>query len=239
MRVGTKRHQRLLREFVTDRTSGAAELARTAGSLVAEAERARLPADRMAQLRARLAAAHPTMAAVWNTVHAEDPAAYLDDAERGQGRAVRAARRQLRRRARVVTLSYSSTVAQVLARRDLRVSVAESRPGDDGRHFARRRAARGLHTDVIPDATLAVAVLRADCALIGADAVTRRFVINKVGSRLLALACRDAGIPLYVVADPSKRAPVSWPVPEYSRQRPFEAVPRRLVTAVFDGVEPT
>jgi translation initiation factor 2B subunit (eIF-2B alpha/beta/delta family) len=61
--------------------------------------------------------------------------------------------------------------------------------------------------------------------------------VNKVGSLLLGLACRDAGTPLYVVADPSKRVPASWPRPEYARGRPFEAVPRALVTEVFDGVE--
>lgn len=226
-----------LDRFAADRTSGAAELAREAAAIIVAAEGAGWPPSRVQRLRDRLARAHPAMASVWNTVRSPDPSDALRRTELGQRRAIREVRRLLRRRARVVTLSYSSTVASVLARRDLRVTVGESRPGNDGRDLARRRQASGLETTVVPDAILGVVAREADCAVIGADAITPRVIVNKVGSRLLALACRDAGVPLYVVADPSKRVPPSWPIPPYGPDRPFETVPRRLVTRVLDGVE--
>lgn len=226
-----------IRRFTNDRTSGAAELAREAAAIIDRAAGARYSSHRLQQLRARLARAHPTMGAVWNTVYADDPIAYLLGVEQARRRATRAVRGRLPRGARVLTLSYSSSVARALDRHDLRVTAAESRPGDDGRHLLRRRRQSGLTTELIPDAALGIAVRDADCALIGADAINRRFVVNKVGSFLLALACRGAGVPLYVVADPSKLVPADWPAPAYSRRRPFEAVPRRLVSEVFDGVE--
>ena len=51
--------------------------------------------------------------------------------------------------------------------------------------------------------------------------------------QLLALACRDAGIPCYALADPSKFVPSSWPIPDFTRHRLFEETPRPLLTAVL------
>lgn len=48
---------------------------------------------------------------------------------------------------------------------------------------------------------------QADLVLLGADAVTATAAVNKAGSRLLALAAREAGVPCYVAADTWKLCP--------------------------------
>jgi translation initiation factor 2B subunit (eIF-2B alpha/beta/delta family) len=52
-----------------------------------------------------------------------------------------------------------------------------------------------------------VFVGEADIVLLGADALTQRGAVNKVGSRLIALAAREAGVPVYACCDGGKVAP--------------------------------
>ena len=50
-------------------------------------------------------------------------------------------------------------------------------------------------------------VHQADLVMVGADAVTDQGVVNKAGTRLLALAAHAAGVPVYAAADSGKLSP--------------------------------
>jgi translation initiation factor eIF-2B subunit delta len=226
---------RRLQRFLTDRKSGAAELAQAALAIMEEARGRDASPAQLERLAHRLCRAHPTMASVWNAAHATEPAAFGRALRRDVRATVRTARRHLPSRAVVLTLSYSSTVLAALSRRDLRVVVGESLPGGEGRTTARRLSRDGITARVVPDTMMAVAAQRADCGVVGADAVTPDTVINKVGTRLLALACQDADIPCYVLADSSKFVSAEWPQPDLARHRLFEATPRHIFTAVLSG----
>jgi hypothetical protein len=89
----------------------------------------------------------------------------------------------------------------------LSVIVCESRPLCEGCAMAQRLAAAGLQVTLITDAQAGVFVEQADAVLLGADAVTPDGVVNKVGSRLLALAAKAAGVPVLAVADSLKVSP--------------------------------
>lgn len=87
------------------------------------------------------------------------------------------------------------------------VVVCESRPLCEGVTMAQRLAAAGLQVTLITDAQAGVFVEEADAVLLGADAVTPDGVVNKVGSRLLALAAKAAGVPMIAVTDSLKVSP--------------------------------
>lgn len=199
--------------------------------MAAAAKRGMAPRQLRALAR-RLSGAHPAMASVWNAVGAPEPVRFIAELEHGLRATVRLARSHLRRGARVVTLSYSSTVVAALSRGDLRVVVAESRPGGEGAITVRRLRRKGVKARLIADAEIARALEDADCGMVGADAVTPRWVINKVGTTLLALAARAADVPCYVLADPSKRVGSDWPLPDPTTAPRFERTAVRLVTAV-------
>ncbi|MFA5861651.1 MAG: hypothetical protein WDA16_08145 [Candidatus Thermoplasmatota archaeon] len=107
----------------------------------------------------------------------------------------------------VLTHSASETVTKALraAARGgqlTRVVVAEGRPGLEGRELARAIAAEGVEVVLVVDAALGLHAREADLALVGADAVlSDGALVNKVGTRLLALACERAGTPLYAATD--------------------------------------
>jgi translation initiation factor 2B subunit (eIF-2B alpha/beta/delta family) len=133
------------------------------------------------------------------------------------GRIARVARRWLPPQARILTLSRSDSVRRALtvargARRPREVVVLESQPGGEGRGFARELRRSGLRARVVPDAKGRGLVRRMDLVLIGADAVwADGSVVHKVGTRPLALAAHQAGVPVIVVTGRSKWVPRTRP----------------------------
>jgi translation initiation factor 2B subunit (eIF-2B alpha/beta/delta family) len=89
----------------------------------------------------------------------------------------------------------------------LSVIVCESRPLNEGIVMAQRLAAAGVDVTLITDAQASVFIEESDLVLLGADAVTPAGVVNKVGSKLLALAAKAAGVPVVAVTDSLKISP--------------------------------
>jgi translation initiation factor 2B subunit (eIF-2B alpha/beta/delta family) len=109
----------------------------------------------------------------------------------------------------VLTHSRSSTVAAALlyARRSgktFRVVATESRPLCEGRALASELAREGIRVTLIADAATAVAIADLDFVITGADHINPSAVVNKIGTRLIALAAREKGIPVYALADTTK-----------------------------------
>lgn len=137
---------------------------------------------------------------------------------------------------------------------DLKVQaiITESRPGMEGRNLARYLNKLGVPCQFITEAQMASFVVQADKVVVGADTVLRDgSLISKAGSRLLALAAKDAGIPFWVLAEGFKH---TWVLPEDAvleevdpdelqleamphvevRNVYFDLVPARLITAWVD-----
>jgi len=110
----------------------------------------------------------------------------------------------------VVTLSRSGTVRTALDRAQPAVLLPESRPGGEGVAVAAELADTGLDVTLTTDAALPaeLAARDVDAALVGADAVLADgSVVNKVGTRGLALAAAREDVPLWVVAAAAKIRP--------------------------------
>src|SRR5262249_18009640 len=105
---------------------------------------------------------------------------------------------------RLVTVSFSRTVETVLRslaeRRSLRIACSEGRPALEGRRLATRLAAHGVAVTCFSDAAIGHALASADAVLVGADAVAPEWFLNKSGTRMLAAAAAQQGIPVYVTA---------------------------------------
>ncbi len=107
----------------------------------------------------------------------------------------------------VMTLSRSGTVLDVLCEaQPSRVFVAESRPDREGVDVAETLAGDcpvALHTDAAAAHVLATEPI--DRVLIGADTICPDgSVVNKTGTRGLAIAADQAGVPVTVVAATDK-----------------------------------
>ena len=110
----------------------------------------------------------------------------------------------------VATLSRSGTVLTALRESTPAVLIGESRPACEGTDVAAALADEGLDVTLTTDAALAseLADRDADCVLVGADAVLADgSVVNKVGTRSLALSAAREDVPVYVVAAAAKIRP--------------------------------
>jgi translation initiation factor 2B subunit (eIF-2B alpha/beta/delta family) len=113
-------------------------------------------------------------------------------------------------RPRILTHSYSSSVAQVIERyaaeHSVEIVCGESLPGGEGADLRDRLSAASLRVELVEDARLTTFLPSATAVVIGADAVGEHFWINKAGSYGLAAAASFSGIPVYVVASRDKAA---------------------------------
>jgi translation initiation factor 2B subunit (eIF-2B alpha/beta/delta family)/8-oxo-dGTP pyrophosphatase MutT (NUDIX family) len=165
--------------------------------------------------------ARPSMAAVANRVNrvlaAADrtPAAIRERAQEAAEAALdaddaAAARAAERCGASVVTLSRSGTVLAALRTAEPSVLIGESRPAREGVDVAAALADDGLDVTLTTDAALSneLAARDPDAVLVGADAVLADgSVVNKVGTRGLALAAAREDVPVYAVAAADKVRP--------------------------------
>lgn len=155
----------------------------------------------------------------------------------------------------VLTLSWSGVVAEALTSLhglEVEVVVAESRPLNEGANLARYLAEHGLTVTLITDAQLSLFAEQVDMALCGADTLfSDGAILNKVGTRLMALAMADANRPLVAACESFKTisargqgredgAPPLEEMPEnelgYGKSTPFdirniyfEVTPARLI----------
>lgn len=227
-----------IRRAVADTRSGSVEIAVRAANGIADLRGKR---DVVRATRA-LVRAHPAMAGLWRLGAEAYDAPDVEAAAHGfaarleatTGAAADAVRWVVTRRNQVVlTHSASGSVVRALERvrsRIARVLCTASLPGGEGRALARRLERAGFEVEVVPDAAVAEACARAHVALVGADAVTPDGIVNKVGTRVVALCAADARIGCYAIASSLKLLPaVLWdpaaaPAYELTPLRAFDAV---------------
>jgi translation initiation factor 2B subunit (eIF-2B alpha/beta/delta family) len=246
-----------------DRDRGAAELLVDTLPLLAEALAA--GAETTLDLTRLICNGQPAMAPLWNACAAavadrDEPGRFARaraEMERAPAALVRAAGLALRDALgdadapRLLTLSYSSSVARVLGalagERRLDVVCGEGRPRCEGRRLASELASAGATVTLTTDAALTSRLDAASAVVVGADAVGRSMWINKAGTRGLAAAAHLGGVPLFVVCTRDKVAADALiagithegPPGEVWEQRPaavgvanpyFERIPTALAT---------
>lgn len=112
----------------------------------------------------------------------------------------------------ILTNSFSSSVFSILKkarqkRKKIKVRVLESRPLFEGRDLAKKLGGLGIDVTLIVDSAMGLFIKSADLVLVGADCVTERFFVNKIGTYPLDLLAKDKKIPFYVGSEKSKFFP--------------------------------
>ena len=117
-----------------------------------------------------------------------------------------------RRRVRIAMYSFSGTVIHAIIHAKARISevlCAEGRPNWEGRHAATELSQAGLRVALLTDAAWMNSIEGAAAVSVGADAITERGFLNKVGTSAAVHCARVHRIPVYVLADSSKFLPAS------------------------------
>lgn len=158
----------------------------------------------------------------------------------------------------IVTISNSSTVYEILLRiqkinKLLNVFVCESRPNFEGRVLAELLSAHKMKVELILEANIPYYVEKSDLCLVGADKILiNDNVINKIGSKILALCCKYYEKPFFVLADKSKKTneiehhEISKTSKEIWNKKPdqikisnyyFEQIQNNLISKIISDIE--
>ncbi len=116
----------------------------------------------------------------------------------------------LNKKTKFVTISNSKTLQFIFSKYrkvspDLEITILESRPQFEGRILAEALLSNDIKISIVTEAMAANAVENCDAVIIGADKIlSNGSVVNKTGSRNLAILCRYFKKPFYVAASKSK-----------------------------------
>jgi len=165
----------------------------------------------------------------------------------------------------IFTHCHSTNVIKALIyakkkRKKFEVYNTETRPLFQGRKTARELRKAGIKVTMFVDSALGVALSKeqgtkkADLVLLGADAILKKGIINKIGSETIAIISKQNKIPVYIVADSwkytNKKVPIEnrklneiWnraPKNIKIKNPAFEFVPKKYIKAVVSeyGVLP-
>ena len=203
----------------TDNQSGASALLTQAVTILEDAQReGRATLESVASA---LCAAQPSMASLWNAaavaLRPNGAAALAHFAKRARRSPENLARIAVdllmprgpgAARFSIATVSASESVhrcVQELSRRGhVHVVCPEGRPVYEGRRLAASLAGESVATTFCTDAALGGLLERVDAVLMGADAISPRWFINKCGSRQVVATAVEMSVPVYVVAGREK-----------------------------------
>jgi translation initiation factor eIF-2B subunit delta len=248
-----------IKEIQADRESGARQHALAALQALATVA-GDCSGEELREECRRVALARPTDAAIENAV----AAAWSRYLETGNGpEAVQAtiesiesvpeeislAARKVLPMGTLMTLSYSTTVIDLLTRlAPRRVIISETRPNSEGLRLAKSLVRSGISVTLITEAQMALFAHEADAVVAGAHTIMPEGdLVNRMGTRMMALAAKDADVPFYAIGETMKVAAPSEPMPFAPQEGKakeicdekwlevrnvyYEVTPSRLVTA--------
>ena len=110
----------------------------------------------------------------------------------------------------VLTISHSKTLIKIFklwkkSCSDLKVIICESRPNYEGILMADEISKLRIKTEVIPESMSGNIIKEVDAVILGADQIlSNGNIVNKTGSRMLAVLAKYHKIPVYVLASSDK-----------------------------------
>ena len=109
----------------------------------------------------------------------------------------------------VFAYSFSSTVVSALLNarsrgRYFRVVSTEARPSMEGRKLASRLSSGGIEVVHTFDTAMGLVLPSCSVAFMGCDCIAQPGVVNKIGSWMLAIGCRELKVPLYALSGTEK-----------------------------------
>jgi len=123
----------------------------------------------------------------------------------------------------------------------------ETRPLLQGRKTARELSKAGIKVTMFVDSAMDIALSKTSKVFLGADALLKTGIINKIGSNLIAQTAKNKKIPICIIADSWKFTSKKVPIEQRSlnevwsrapknikiKNPAFEFVPKKCITKII------
>jgi translation initiation factor 2B subunit (eIF-2B alpha/beta/delta family) len=218
--------QKVLERICSDRKSGAVVLTKKSARLLAQMAKSGVGTKRLIEAAEQISNAHPAMAPLWHLAqltrkHAATPKnltsaleRFLDDMEAHTEASISHASEWLPE-GKILTHSFSSLVYRSLIRasqkgKRFEVICTASFPGGEGISLAKALVKANIPVMLVADLQAFSCLMQCKLMLVGADAWCEDGLVHKVGTRYLALAANQIGVPVWSVGTSEKRLPMRW-----------------------------
>jgi len=133
----------------------------------------------------------------------------------------------------IFTHCHSNTVVKALIHshksgKKFSVINTETRPLYQGRMTSKQLASYGIKVTMYVDSAILEGIKNSDLVMFGADAITKKGVLNKIGSGLIAKISQDYKKPLYIITDSWKFSSVKVPIEERSKKEIWRNYPKNV-----------
>lgn len=133
----------------------------------------------------------------------------------------------------IYTHCHSSTVTSAIINakkkgKKFSVILTETRPLFQGRKTAKELSKEGIKVLFYPDSAMHDALEKADLVLLGADAILKSGVINKIGSEAISEIAKVHKIPVYIISDSWKFYPKKVKIEERNFKEVWKKAPKNI-----------
>ncbi len=104
----------------------------------------------------------------------------------------------------------------------------ETRPLFQGRKTAEELKRAGIKVTMFIDSALGVALKEVDIIFLGADALLKNGIINKIGSGLISKIAKQEKIPIYIIADSWKFTKNKIPIEQRNLNEVWDKAPKNV-----------
>ena len=151
----------------------------------------------------------------------------------------------------IFTHCHSNTLANALIEahkngKKFSIINTETRPLYQGHITSKQLSKAGIKVTTSIDSAMLDEIKKSNLIMLGADAVTKKGVLNKIGSGLIAKLSSDYKKPLYIVTDswkfslkkiPIEKRPISevWkhsPKKVFIENKAFELIPKKYISFI-------
>ncbi|MEF8880120.1 MAG: hypothetical protein V5A64_07015 [Candidatus Thermoplasmatota archaeon] len=243
--------QKKIDSIKSDNTSGSTELAKqTAETLVLLTQKQQ--EDFKTALKTtcyQLHRAQPSMASIFNLVNhvmllaernqqdvygnvRSGCKSFIKNIENSAHRIAKNFKQMIKDGFTILTHSYSSTILNTLIdvnkKLDFNIICTESRPMYEGRKLAENLGREGIDVRLIADSAMFLFLKKADAVVVGCDAISRRGVLNKIGTSCLATSAEKTKTPCYVLCNQNKILPLGFHLKEEKEKNSDEITSKKM-----------
>jgi translation initiation factor 2B subunit (eIF-2B alpha/beta/delta family) len=234
-----------------DNTSGSVELAKKSAELLIFLVKKTGTKAQINNTAYSLVKAQPTMASIFNLVNNlminieknknQQPKnivhnyckKFIQDIETSDKSISKQAIKLIKNNATIITHSYSSTVLNTLlfakkSRKKFSVICTESHPKNEGIQLAKHLGKNGIKVKLIVDSAVFSFLPDADLILVGGDAITNTGLINKIGTKGIAVTAQHYNTPTYALCSTIKFLPHNYQVNLDHQKNPNEIISDKI-----------
>jgi len=246
-----KKIQIKIENIKLDNTSGSTELAKKSAEILIELVDQNSSIQYIKNASISLINAQPNMASIFNLVNTlminlsksknkntkdivkKFCKKFINDLESAEENINKQVLKVIKNNSTIITHSYSSTVLNALiyakkSGRKFSVICTESRPKNEGVKLAERLGKNKIHVKLLVDSAVYSLIPYSDFIFIGGDAVTNVGLINKIGTKGIAITAQHYYTPTYSLCSTIKFLPKNYSITLDNLKDTNEIIKRKL-----------